>query len=515
MKSLLLRGGKIYGGTGWNPPRWADSLLVANGVIRAVGTEALQEPAAQVATTLDLGGALVLPGLGDAHLHLAQGGRTLQMTNLRGLDLSGILQSLRDAAATPSDGNDTWIRAVNWESWRASLDAEALDRAVLERPTVVFSRDLHSCCVNTLGLKAAGITSTVPTPAGGEIVRDPAGNPRGILRDTAVRLVLDALPIPDPKSWQQAVKKAQAYLLSLGVTAVSEVLEPDTEGVYFNLDWQGELVLDVDGWRRWNGSAVTEPPPPPGRRFRVGTLKVFLDGSFGSRTAALNQPYLDEPDNRGILMFEDRELVECLMPAVRLGWRIAFHAIGDRAVEQACRVLSHLPKAPGGPHRIEHVQHCSPEAVRMLPGTGAAASVQPVHLLDDSPWLGKRIGRERCRWTFIWRTLYRSGVPLALGSDWPVASPDPLLALHAAVNRAGFDDAAHPDFDRTEALPPTAAIRAATFGWAYAAGLSERRGGIAPGMAGDLTVIRNPDRELKDWSQAKVLYTICNGEIVT
>jgi predicted amidohydrolase YtcJ len=289
------------------------------------------------------------------------------------------------------------------------------------------------------------------------------------------------------------------------------VVETESEAIYRELDEAGELVLQVDGWRRWNEKDVTEPPPPPVHKFKLDTYKLFLDGAFGSRTAAISSDYIDDPGNTGILMYNDVELIPGLQSAVQLGWRLALHAIGDRAVEQACRVLKGVGSSPFGPHRIEHVQTIGVDSLTGIKQVGAVASIQPVHYLDDTPWLSKRIDKELCNRTFAWNSLHQAGIPLALGTDWPVANPDPLLNIHSSINRSGFTSSPNPDFPMDEGLLPHTAIRAVTFGWALAAGCNAYRGAIVPGQAANFTIVSGVSADLRDWSSATVEGTIIDG----
>ena len=518
MRSYLING-RVFGGCGFDTPEWAEAVLVEEGRVAAVGSlQVCKFASSQVNLSVcELPhGTLLLPGLCDAHLHLASGGRALKTVNLGGLDVDGVQRVMREAArrSVREGGSTGWMRGTNWEPARCKLDAAILDRVTTARPLFVGSRDGHSCCCNSAALKLAGISSSTPDLPGGIIGRSSDGNPNGWLYESAVELVRAVMPEADAAAWRSSILQAQQHLLSLGLTAVSEVLNPGTEAIYRELDRSGELVLEVDGWLRIEDWSDGEPPPPDGDRFRLRTIKLFLDGAFGSGTAALEQPYADAPDSNGMLLHSDGELVERLLPVVKAGWRLAMHAIGDRAVAQACRVLAQLPRAASGPHRIEHLQLLPEDGVQMLARSGAAASVQPVHLTQDQPWLSTRIGALRCRRSFIWRSLVDAGVALTLGSDWPVSSADPLQNLHVAVNRRGFGQEPLREFDPAEALPPCAAIRSATNGWAAAAGVAGRRGCIIPGQTADFTAVMGVSEELRDWSGARVVMTICRGRVV-
>lgn len=488
-----------------------DAVYIEDGTIREIGDSSTLAAKYNTVQVTDLSGALLLPGLGDAHMHMAVGGKSLSVTNLAGLNLE---QSLEKLQAANDESDNGWIVAFNWNRSRYHLDLDKLDMVKTELPIVVHAVDLHSCCCNSIALKRAGIDSTTPNPENGKIIRDVRGNPNGNLMESASSMVSSLVPPPSSDQWRNHILEAQDYLLSLGLTSVSEVLQPELEELFWELDREGKLILNIDGWRRtevWNGA----PPPPIGGRFKVRTLKLFLDGAFGSRTAALNEPYCDDPSESGLLFFDDDKLLKKLTPAVEAGWKLAIHALGDKAVSQACRVLEQLPRlTDNGCHRIEHAQFISEDGVNELINSNAVISIQPVHLPDDREWIPDRLGAERCKRTFVWNSIVEAGGRIVLGSDWPVASPDPLLNLHIAINRCGFGQERDSTFESREALSPTEAIRAMTEGWAVAAGIPQHYGTLKVGSIADLTAVSGFDRNLRDWSKAVVDMTVCRGRIV-
>ena len=514
MQNLILTGGKIFGGSGWAEPTWCNTLLIRHGLVESVGDYDEIKTKTDVYSEIKLDGAIVLPGLCDAHLHMAVGGQALHIPNLEGLDLDGVVSILSDYRDNSDLKNMNWISAFNWETWRCSLNASILEDIFPGQNVVVWAKDLHTCCGNLTALKNAGINRETETPASGIIDRDEEGNPTGVLREAAADLISEFSLHPTSSDIESSILTAQDYFISLGLTAVSEVLNEDSEAVYKKLDAEDRLMLEIDAWKRIDYWRENETPPKSGKRFQLNTIKVFLDGALGSHTAALSEPYIDEPDQSGVLFYTDKELFARLSPAVKAGWKVAIHAIGDRAVSQACRVLKRLPRVPAGPHRIEHLQILPENGIEELIECRALASIQPVHLADDQRWLPDRISEDSCRRTSVWRSVFDAGIPLALGTDWPVASVDPRLNLHAAINRAGFGESAVDCFVPGEGLPPYAAIRAATHGWAVAAGVSERRGSIAPGMSADLTVLSGVSEDLRNWSIAEVEMTVCRGEVV-
>lgn len=506
MNALLLEGGEVYRCRGGQWGLVRESLLVRGGKIETLG-EVIQAP--RFTERIDLTGKLVLPGLCDAHIHLAAGGRTLALIDLGYLDQVQVETSL--AAAVAKLPLASWLEAFNWDESRAHLNTDILDRISGNRPAVVYKRDLHACCCNSAALRAIGVTQEYIAPSDGEVGRYADGRLNGMLYEAVTTLIHKAVPTSSALIKRHDILVAQDYLIKLGVTAVSEVLDEGNALIYSELEQSGELKIDVDGWMRieqWDGSA----PSLRGEKFRVQTLKVFLDGALGSRTAALIDPFTDAVDQSGMLFFDDEALRDLLAPAAEAGWRLAIHALGDRALAQVCRVLPLLPKR-AVLHRIEHLQLLPSDGIKLVVGSGATASIQPVHLLDDQDWLLGRIGAERCRRSFIWRGLLERGVLLAAGSDWPVATPDPLHNLHSAINRARFGESPKPIFSLAEALTPVEAIATLTTGWAEACGRESERGLIAVGMDANFTIIDGFDPALHDWSGAKVSHTIVRGEV--
>jgi len=486
-------------------------ILLKDGKIAFVGYERLL--GGIKATRLDLAGTVVTPGLCDAHMHLAAGGQALSIPDLTKLDRDAVEILLKRAATDLRDDPTAWVEAFNWDEDFCHLDADILEAWVPNRMVVVHKRDLHGCCCNRTALSRTGIDRLHGDPDGGKIGRAGDNRPNGMLYEHAVGILLHARPPVTSTTKRGFILAAQKYLTSLGVTAVGEVLDAGNAEHYMELDASGDLKIEVDGWQRiehWDGT----PPKITGNRFNVNTLKLFLDGSFGSKTAALYEPFSDTGDDSGMLLYSDEQLSELFTKAVKAGWRLAIHAIGDRAAEQACRVLAKTPKPIKGLNRIEHLQLLPKTGCDCVAASGAAASIQPVHLLDDQVWLPARIGADRCLRSFVWRSLLDRGVEIAIGSDWPVASPDPLLNIHTAINRAPFSGTAHPMFDQREALAPMEAIRTASWGYAVVTGTSDRRGSVAAGYDADLTVISGLDDDLRDWSKAKTVLTITGGEVV-
>lgn len=524
--SLIFTGGKIFGGVGWKPPKWYEAVSIKNGMIYEVGDFKSINRNMNSAEVIDISGAVLFPGLCDAHLHLAFGGQSLDVIDLGGLDYLGVRNAIQKAIDNSNRDNNIWVEAFNWDISDCSLTIDDLDEWIPDKPLVIHKRDLHGCCCNTLALRVAGITPSTVDPPEGRIGRGPNGKLNGMLYETAVGVVRQAMPAPSAEVVKRNILKAQQHLLSLGITAVSEVLEKETEDLYYDLCENNELILMIDAWRRIEHHPKGAFPPDFSQfkshghtpRLKLDTLKLFLDGSFGSKTAALFEPYLGDPDNSGILLFKDASLLEILKDAFSTNWSVAMHAIGDRAVVQACSIISkignELNYSSNIRKRIEHAEIIPANGIKCLIDAGIIASMQPVHWLDDRRWLSDIIGEQRVKRCFTFKTLLEHNIPLSFGSDWPVANPDPMLNIHTAINFEGFNRSAPHSYQVTERLLPWQAVRATTWGWAEATGTQNVRGAVHPGMIADLTVVKGLDDEMKDWSNAEIVYTICDGKIV-
>lgn len=510
LERLRLINGRVFGGEN-GPPEVFSNILIEGG--RVVAIEDNPHWEIHDCQIVDLKGDWVFPGMCDAHLHMAAGGQSLGITNLSGLDRSQIKKAISDRIGTSESNSADWFEAFNWDETPDSrLDAAFLESVVRNRPAIIHKRDLHGCCCNQTALKIAGINSASIDPADGSIGRNFDGTPNGMLYESAIGLLHRHKPAPDANARKRFILNAQDYLVRLGITAVSEVLDADNDEIYREFDATGKLLIDVDGWLRfehWDKASH----PWEGDRYRVGTLKLFLDGSFGSRTAAMSSPFSNGLPS-GSLIYSDNDLTSILELGRRAGWRFAIHAIGDLAVEQACRVLRKIDAQEVYFARIEHFQQLPDDGIRLVKESRAIASIQPIHLLDDQNWLPDLIGKDRCRNSFIWKSLFENGVELAIGSDWPVASPDPKLGLHAAINRANFGMKPNYLFGLDEALLPWQALRAVSRGYAVASGRFRERGAITIGRNADLTIVSGLDETMNDWSNATTRMTITRGEIV-
>lgn len=509
-EALLLRGGKVLMGDP-RDGRWAEAVAIKGGKIVKVGCAGdfngwnrggLRE--------IDVGGCLVLPGLCDAHLHLELGGESLSIPDIGGKTWPEVIEVLQGCMAGES-ANGVVI-AYNWDPTLCPLNADLLEEIVPNRPAVIHQRDLHSCCLNRTALREMGFTDTSGDPSPGWLGRDEQGKITGRLYEGAVKLVVQKYHDTSPGKRKEYIIRGMRYLNSLGVVGAGVVLSEGDDKIYRQLDEEGLLTLHIDAWWRENFWDGVMSPPYRSERLWVETMKVFLDGSFGSRTAALFEPYHDDPGNRGILYYTDEELRQLALKVVERGWRLAAHAIGDKAVDQAVRVIGNIPKLRKAPHRVEHAELLPPDRGNAMCRSGLAISVQPVHLLDDAIWLESRIGAERCQRVFLWREFIDNGSIVVAGSDWPVATPDPLVNIRTMIERPIPFPV--PDDGREERLTPYQAIYTLTLGWAQVTGREGWLGTIDEGKEANITVVSGVSEDLRDWSDAYVELTIHQGKVV-
>jgi predicted amidohydrolase YtcJ len=423
----------------------------------------------------------------------------------------------RVAAARPVQG---WIIGQGWDAngWPSPPHRLALDR-VQPGPVYLDSLDVHAAWLNSAALAAAGITRETADPFGGRIVRDANGDPTGLLLERAVELVTPHLPEPEARTLDDALRAAQMEAHRLGVTGVHDVESMAVLDAFRRLDVSDELRLRVlfhppvgalsgliaDGARSGQGSEW----------LTLGGVKMFLDGSLGSRTAWMLEPYAGTHD-RGMPITGETEVRDAMMSAAAAGMASTVHAIGDAAVRRALDLLSAVPRL-SIPHRIEHFQCVHPADLDRAPRAGIVLSMQPAHLLTDIDLVDRHWG-ERGRGAYAFRSLLRQGARLVFGSDVPVASLDPRAGIHAALERKGFNGAPANGWRPEEKIGFSEALGGYTVGAAHAAGLGHRRGALAPGFDADLVAWAvDPAAERDDgeaFRQGHAVLTIVDGEAV-
>ena len=514
MTRVLLRHPRIRTGSPRHP--WTDALLVDDGVVVARGHDALE--AGTGARRLDLPGEVVLPGLHDAHVHsrwLALDRASVDLRPARSLD--EVLALLGTHAATLPEG--AWLHSGRWDHNRWSRpvppDRYALDAVCPDRVVALASADGHTVWTNSLTLRLAGITRDTPDPAGGEIVRDPTGEPTGILRESA-QLLLSVLPEP-ATPLRALVDLLHDELLAVGVTAVTDLDGRDVARAHAELRREDRLRIRVTQGVRGDelelAVAAGERSRLGDERLRVGPVKLFSDGALGSRTAHMTAPFVGH-DSCGMAVLPHPELLERMRGAAAAGFDVAVHAIGDeanRSVLDACARL----RTDGyrGILRVEHAQHLRPADVPRFAALGVVASMQPTHCTADHELADAVLG-DRPVASYAWRSLLDAGAAVAFGSDAPVEAFDPFHALHAAVTRQTGDGRPPGGWQPRERIRLDEALAAHTTG-AYRAVGRVDVGRLVPGQRADLVAVdRDPwDVDPAGLRSTVVLATLLDGEV--
>jgi hypothetical protein len=493
--SLILLEGRIYADAAAAP---VEALAVAEDRVVAVGAnEEVLAGSIRSTEIVRLGGRTVIPGLIDAHLHLEQYALNLEKIECETDTRQDCLTRVRERAASARPGE--WILGHGWNqnNWDRYGTAEELDRVAPRNPVYLTAKSLHAAWVNTLAMRIAGIDDQTPDPEGGVIGRAAGGAPSGILFERAMEAVSSKVSHPTPAHLEQAILEAQDRLLRAGLTAVNDFDGPRCFRALQAVKAQGKLGLRIiKHLRAEDVEAALSLGIHTGfgdEWIRIGCLKVFADGALGPRTAAMLEPYQDEPENMGILAKSAEQIAEIGMRASEGRIALAVHAIGDRANREAIEGLARIRASGsrGAPlrHRIEHVQLLHPEDVPKLAANDIIASMQPIHATSDMMMADRHWGR-RCRLAYAWKSLLDAGTTLAFGSDAPVEAPDPFLGLHAALTRQRVDGSPGPEgWIPQERLSLREALTAYLHGPAYAAGMEREMGRLAIGSFADLVVL--------------------------
>ena len=524
--SIFLNG-DIY--TQATPAR-AQAMAVRDGRILAVGTnDEIRKLKGAHTHAVDLGGHFVMPGFNDAHVHLEHAGLELLSVDLRGTrSLQEMQQRIAASGKTATAGE--WLVGGGWDQtlWTDGKlpSRQDIDAVSGQHPAVFIRVDGHISVANTAALKAGGVTPQTQAPAGGKIDHEADGQPTGILRETARGLVESKIPPPAPSRLRRAAELALADATQWGVTSAQDNSSWEAFLVYEDLEREGKLTLRVSEWLRFDDPVellekhrAHHPADDP--MLHTAMLKGFMDGSLGSRTAALLAPYSDDPGNSGLPQYEQGKLNRMAIECALAGFQIGFHAIGDRAVQMALdafaeaeRSAKENDKTRDFRFRIEHDQVITPGQFAEYKKLGVIASMQPSHLLTDMNWAMVRIGAERAKTSYAWKQFLDNGVPLAFGTDYPVEPITPFRGIYAAVTRK--NEAGSKEYFPEQKLTIEQAIAAYTVGSAYAQFAEKDKGTLAPGMLADFVVL---DRDLTKIAppeilKTRVLRTVVGGKTV-
>ena len=526
---LVVLHGKVWTVDKAHPQ--AEALAVVGSLIVAVGTDAdIRNWIGPQTKIIDAQGKTVLPGFNDAHVHFTTGGREISGVKLRDAatpkEFSG---RIGEHARTLNKGE--WITGGTWdhELWGGEPlpSHDWVDALTPDNPVFVTRYDGHMAMGNALAMKIAGVTRTTKDPPGGTIVRDAQGNPTGLMKDAAMDLVARAIPPETEDQLLRDIRAAMKEARRNGVTSIHDISSAEDVRAYQTLEKRGELTLRIyciTPLPQWEAPAKAGVRAGFGDEWiHLGALKGFADGSLGSTTAMFDRPYNDAPGTSGIpnaMMLPEGNMLKMALGADRAGLQLAVHAIGDKANAIMLDTYAQVEKQNGARAdrrwRIEHAQHLRPSDFDRFAKLGVIASVQPYHAIDDGRWAEKRIGRERCKTTYAFRTFLDRGVRLAFGSDWTVAPLSPVLGVYAAVTRATLDGKNPGGWFPEQKLTVAEAVEAFTLGSAYAEFRENEKGSITTGKWADLVILDAdlftiaPER-IKDVS---VLHTIVGGKVV-
>jgi predicted amidohydrolase YtcJ len=518
--------GRIWTGDSARP--WAQAVAVEKDRIVAVGDSAAIAPRVGPATTvLRSGKGMVAPGFMDSHTHFIYGGFQLTSVELRdAASPAEFIARIKRFAARLRPGE--WITGGDWdhERWPGTPLPERswIDSVTPNNPVFVSRLDGHMALANSAALRLARVTRATQDILGGTIVRHASGEPTGILKDEAQGPVLAVIPVPSRSQSDSAVGRALAWAASKGVTAVADVSVPWFEVAALKrahargaLTTRVSVYVPLSDWRRM---ADTVRANGPGDAWlRVAGVKGYVDGSLGSTTALFYQPYVDAPQTSGLLVTPEDSLRQWIGGADSAGLQVAVHAIGERANGLLLDIYDSVASAHGRRDRrfrIEHAQHLRRQDIGRLARSGIIASMQPYHAIDDGRWAEKRIGPERVKTTYAFRSLLQAGARLGFGSDWTVAPLEPVLGIYAAVTRRTLDGK-HPEgWIPAEKITVEEALRAYTAGGAYGSFAEKTRGKIAPGYLADLVLLDQDLTTIPPISiqQVRVRATLVGGKIV-
>ncbi len=495
-------------------PSRLQAIAISGGKISAVGSnkdiQKLKGPQTQV---IDLGRHFVMPGFNDAHVHLGMGGfEKLNVDLIGSKSLDDMKQRIAARAATAAPGE--WIVGRGWDHtlWAEQKTPTRADiDGVTGNHPAIFNRvDGHIAIANSAALKAAGITAQSADPHGGKIDRDEQGEPTGILRETAMGEVSGKIPAPSAAQRRRAAELALQEAARWGITSAQDNSDWEDFLTYEQMEKEGKLTLRISEWLPFDAPVeqlvrMRQHHFLEDNMLHTSMLKGFMDGSLGSRTAAMLAPYDDDPKNAGLPRYEQDKLNAMAAERANSSFQLGFHAIGDRGARMALDAFAYAiqkSNKKGLRFRIEHDQVIAPEDFKKFKDLGVIASVQPNHLLTDMNWAESHIGPARAKHSYPWKEFADNGIAMAFGTDFPVEPITPFRGLYAAVTRR--NEAGTKEYYPEQKLTIDHAIFAYTVGAAQADFAEDKKGQLAPGMLADFVVL---DRDLTKVAPAEILKT--------
>jgi predicted amidohydrolase YtcJ len=524
----------VHGHIYTNDPEypWAEAMSVTAGKISCIGKMDhvfLDCGGGQEgAITVQLKGQFVMPGFNDAHVHLGSAAADLLAVPLTGVPSVEEMQK-RVAEAVAQHKPGEWITGGGWDHtlWddKKFPNRQQLDAVAPKNPVILTHVSGHVAVANSLALKSGEIDKNTPNPPGGEIERDALGEPTGMLKEEAAMYLVKArIPDPSPEQRRHGIELVLENVAKNGVTSVQDFSDWENFAVYKQLKEEGKLSVRITEWlpfllplddlqnMRAQGG-WTDP------WLRTGALKAYTDGALGSRTAALLEPYSDDPSTSGILTNDPEKLKKMAIERDKAGFQLAFHAIGDRANRVAldvCEAVAKANKPRDRRDRIEHAQVVAPEDFARFAKFKVIASMQPSQQTTDIRWAEERLGRDRLKGAYAWATMIKNGIPLAFGTDYPVEPVSPFRGLYACVTRERPEGGPRNGWEPQEKISLEDCIRAYTSGSAYAQFEEGKKGQLKPGDYADFIILSNDLTKIPptEYTKTTVLRTVVGGRTV-
>ncbi|WP_298485610.1 amidohydrolase [uncultured Maribacter sp.] len=508
--------------TGNNKVPKAQAMAVIKDSIIAIGNlKQVNKFKGRETNIIDLNGAFVTPGFIDSHVHLMMGGNALLNVQLRDVDTKEEFKKrIREAAKNMEPG--AWILEGNWDHtlWGGELPNKSwIDDYTKDNPVVIYRMDGHMVLANSLALKIAGINKNTLDVEGGKFLKNENGELTGILKGHAMTDLLNKIPAMTEKQKETALKAAQEYFLSNGVTSLHDVDSLGTYDVAAKLKFNNDLKIRIYTFNPLNRWKELRTNKEDNKWLKDGGLKGFVDGSLGSHTAAFKEDYSDKPNDKGYFINSEENLYKWVLGADKANLQVTVHAIGDKAIHTILNIYERVITENGKKDRrfrIEHAQHIAPEDLGRFAKLGVIASVQPYHAIDDGRWAEEVIGSERIKTTYAFKSLLNSNATICLGSDWPVAPTSPLYGIYAATTRRTLDNENENGWVPEQKISVEEALLGYTKYAAISAFDDKLKGTLEVGKLADFVVISDDITKVdpKKIKDLKILQTYVGGKKV-